>query len=143
MSVCLLMRNVLGSSIMTRTVPQLRSLAPVADYRWPGSLALETECNGVFISQRLPLLLLLVGLDNVHPQSASGSFITREVALNLDWLASPISRWYCRMLCNSRIHVRKAEVELEYTPLPMILQLPMQGSWLTEARACTAWVTKL
>jgi hypothetical protein len=92
MSVCLLMRNALGSSIMTHIVPQLRSLASVADYRWSGSVALETECNGVFISQRLPLLLLLIGLDNVNPQGAPGSFIARDVALNLRWLASPISR---------------------------------------------------
>jgi hypothetical protein len=55
-------------------------------------VALETECNGVFISQCLPLLLLLIGLDNVNPQGASGSFIARDVALNLRWLASPISR---------------------------------------------------
>jgi hypothetical protein len=47
------------------------------------------------------------------------------------------------MLCNIVIHVRKAEVELDHciiTAVSIILQLPMQGSWLTEARA---WVTKL
>jgi hypothetical protein len=47
---------------------------------------------------------------------------------------------------NIVIHLRKAEVELELehyiitTAVSIFSQLPMQGSWLTEARA---WVTKL